>query len=877
VIVRFTLKEYQTRACQKILDTLERSRAGWREYEERTAFALSATTGSGKTVIAAAVIEALLHGSDEFEVDADPTAVILWVSKDPALNEQTRSRFVECADRIPIGDLEMLDKSFGEEALQSGVVYFINPDKLRDKSLFVRPTDSRSLTFWQILENTVSDRDKTLYLVLDEAHEGMRVPSPDEQTIVQKIINGNGDNPPVPIVWGISATVQRFDDAMGRADNRTKRPNITIDPKDVQDSGLLKNAIYLDIPDEAGDFETTMVRDATVDFVDVCERWEAYGEREGVEEPVLPLLVLQIPNKAAGERDSEKGREEEEELIHRALETVRKHWPDMPRNCVAHVLGDRATIEVGAYEIPKVAPQEIQHDPKIRVLVAKDAISTGWDCPRAEVLVSLRPGADPTYVTQLLGRMVRTPLAQSTSEDRLNSASCYLPRFDRDTATEIAEIVMGQREPATGPSGPAVAKVFLKPTILSRNDDVPDEVFTLIEGLPSAAKPTAVPRPVKRLLKASQAFGQDGLVESADKVAHQAMFDVLDAMASAHADEVETQASQILTAQVRRIRAERGKDGTTTQRLTVAADAATVDDALRLLRKLISTSVVNKYLARESQAAIDHAIEHGEEPDSVNLVSIRAHVAALGFIAATDGGPAVQQAVESAAETLVRLWLSTKAKEIAELPDSRRPTYDDILALARDPEPIKLEIKSEEQVDTVDTKGNPLARARLHLLADGDGSYPLDLNRWERAAVAHETAKGTATVGWYRNPSAAGRHSLRIAYQAGEKWRSVQPDLVIVTKDGDGELRPSIIDPHSAHQGDTSPKVKALAEYADRHGDTFDRVIFVGIEKGGALLGIDLKDSAVRRAVYECPADTSSLVALFEKHGTKYCDIAEDA
>jgi superfamily II DNA or RNA helicase len=95
--MRFTLKEYQSEATRKILTALDRSRKDWREYEDRTAFALSSTTGSGKTVIAATVIEALLHGSDEFDVEPDPTAVVLWVSKDPALNEQTRSRFVECA------------------------------------------------------------------------------------------------------------------------------------------------------------------------------------------------------------------------------------------------------------------------------------------------------------------------------------------------------------------------------------------------------------------------------------------------------------------------------------------------------------------------------------------------------------------------------------------------------------------------------------------------------------------------------------------------------------------------------------------------------------------------------------------------------------
>lgn len=376
------------------------------------------------------MIEALLHGSDEFNVEPDPSAVVLWVSKDPALNEQTKSRFIECADRIPAGDLELLDKSYPEDSLRTGTVYFINPDKLRDRADFVKHTDTRHVTFWEILANTINDPDKTLYMILDEAHEGMRSSTSSEQTLVQRIVNGNGVNPAVPIVWGISATVKRFDEAMLKADAFDKVKNVVIKPQDVQDSGLLKNALTLDIPDEAGDFSTTMVRDATLDFVEVCETWDAYCDEQGID-PVVPLLVAQIPNKSAGERDSEKGRKEEDETIHLVLETIRKHWPDLPVDGVAHVLGDRATIEVGAYEIPKVAPQDVEHDHQIRVLLAKDAVSTGWDCPRAEVLVSLRPAREDTYVTQLLGRMVRTPLAQETSVERLNSASCYLPYFDK--------------------------------------------------------------------------------------------------------------------------------------------------------------------------------------------------------------------------------------------------------------------------------------------------------------------------------------------------------------------------------------------------------------------------------------------------------------
>ncbi|MDI3243032.1 DEAD/DEAH box helicase family protein [Arthrobacter sp. AL08] len=870
--MRFTLKDYQTEAAAKILTTLGYAREDWHKRERRTAFALSSTTGSGKTVIAASVIEALLHGSDEFDVEADPSAVVLWVSKDPSLNAQTKSRFIECADRIPVGDLVLLDKTYAEESLQTGAVYFINPDKLGKNADFVKHTDDRHVTFWEILTNTIQDEEKTLYMVLDEAHEGMKDQSSGDQTIVQKIINGNGVNPAVPVVWGISATVKRFDQAMERADAFTKEKNVVIDPKDVQNSGLLKNALTLDIPDEDGDFSTTMVREATLDFVEVCERWDAYCDEQGID-PVVPLMVAQIPNKMAGEKDTEKGRREEDELIRLVLETIRKHWPDMPTDSVAHVLGDRATIEIGAYEIPKVAPQDVQHTHGIRVLLAKDAVSTGWDCPRAEVLVSLRPAREDTYVTQLLGRMVRTPLAQETSVERLNAASCYLPHFDKETAKRVAEEIMGMREPRSGERGAAVNKVMLKPITLQRNQDVHHEVFQLIQGIPSFAKPAAAPRPVKRILKAAQALAQDELIPDADKIAHEAMFDVLDIITEANKVALAAQAKKIVSADVRRILVERGEDEATDSTDTRDADAATVDDALRHLRRLITASAVNRYLSRNMQAAINEAYKEAEDPAAVDITAIRARVAALAFI-----DTEVQKPVEDAADSLTQFWLTTKAKDIASLPDSRRPTYEAIQDMAREPEQVAIEIKTDERVDSVDTDLKPLPTEKKHLLATANGDYPLELkmakNRWERATIQHERELGTLE-GWYRNPSAAGKNSLRIAHKSGNAWKSVQPDFVFAHSK-DGELLPSLVDPHGAHLGDSAPKLKALAEYADEHGDKFDRIIAVGIEKDNVLYGLDLKSSKIRRAVYESAADSDSIRRLYGAYGTKYATVPAD-
>ena len=868
------LKGYQREAVKDILKALARTKSDWHEHQEQSAFALSAPTSSGKTVMAAAAIEATLHGSDEFDVEADPTAVFLWVSKDPALNEQTKARFRQHADRIPWGDLVTLDKGFAEESLQPGHVYFINPQKLAVSAGFVKYTDSRNVTFWDVLANTIKDPKKTLYMVLDEAHEGMRPPSSSDQTIVMRMINGNG-NPGVPVVWGISATLDRFTKAMENTPSRVKRPNIEIDPLDVQASGLIKTGIHLDIPDEVGEFNTTLIRDATQDFVDVCRRWDDYTAAQGIDEPVVPLMVVQIPNKAAGESESEKGRKEEEALILHVLNTIRQDWPELPVDGVAHVLGEsRGAISVGSYVIPRVEPQDVQGKTHIRVLIAKDAISTGWDCPRAEVLLSLRPGKDPTYVTQLIGRMVRTPLAQTTSVDRLNSAACYLPKFDLDTTKAVVNELLGKSKKGTGKgsSTSLVTKVLLKPVTLAPNTKIPADVLDLIQSLPSYARPSAVARPIKRLLKAAQAFGQDDLVAEPNKQAHETLFGVLDGIAADHAERLKKNAHEILTADIRRIRASFADGDVKEEKKQRKADVDTVDDALRHMRRILTTSVVTGYLSREVQAAIAKAEAEGGSLHDVDINAIRARVAAVGLLK-TDHG--VQTAVEDAADTLTRQWLNVNAGKIAGLPDARRSVYEEVRGMARQPELAPIEVQFDEQVDTVDEDLNKLPTAARHVVSDADGNFPLDprLNRWERAAIAYEL-NDDAMIGWYRNPSVAGKSSLRVPYKAGDGWKSVQPDLIFVTEAGDGAIRPSIIDPHGAHLGDALPKLKALAEYADRHGSKFDRIIAVGAEKDSHLIGIDLLDPSVRADVYGSQGDKASVEGLFDKHGKKYAPIA---
>ena len=188
--MKFTLKDYQEEAVGKVLVNLKKASKRWREDGDKHAFSLTATTGAGKTVMTAAVFEALFHGDDNYDIEPDPGAVVIWFSDDPSLNEQSRYRLLEASDRLSISDLVVVQNTFQREALEPGKIYFLNTQKLSKSSLLVRGRDqdedadtdapplpmpdSRSWTIWDTIQNTIDDPALTLYLVLDEAHRGMR-------------------------------------------------------------------------------------------------------------------------------------------------------------------------------------------------------------------------------------------------------------------------------------------------------------------------------------------------------------------------------------------------------------------------------------------------------------------------------------------------------------------------------------------------------------------------------------------------------------------------------------------------------------------------------------------------------------------------------
>lgn len=333
-------------------------------------------------------------------------------------------------------------------------------------------------TIWETLAKTIESQDLTLYLVLDEAHRGFNTKaSSDKQTIVRRLVNGTRARPPIPIVWGISATIAHFESAMQEAEatrNRRALPPVVVDPVRVQESGLVKDTLVLDIPNESGNFDSVLVRRAARKLKDSSDRWAEYAREQGLTETVQPLLVLQTPNTPNPDE------------VGIALDTIFAEYPELRASSVRHVLGDHSTQTFGVWEVDWIEPQLVQDAPYVRVLIAKDAISTGWDCPRAEVLVSFRPARDHTHITQLLGRMVRNPLARRIpGDERLNAVDCILPFFNRTTAVQVVRFLTGDLE--TMPGGEKKAVIDGKE--LLPNPNVPPEVWDLWATLPTQTLP----------------------------------------------------------------------------------------------------------------------------------------------------------------------------------------------------------------------------------------------------------------------------------------------------------------------------------------------------------------------------------------------------
>ncbi len=915
--MKYELFDYQEAAVAAVSKHLIRAaRDHAEDPDERTAVVLSAPTGAGKTVIATGVIEASLDG-DETTPGVEG-ATFLWVTDDPSLNRQTLQKMMDSASDLQLNRLTIIENDFDEEIFEPGRVYFLNIQKLSTKAnLSKSGVDGRTYSLWQTIANTISQRPHGFVVVIDEAHRGTTSAAGaggTRETIVSQIIGGGSTGrPPAPVVWGISATPGRFLAAMAESGRTTKQHTVSIE--DVRASGLLKEQIVLGHTQGVDAAESSLVRFAVQRVRSYEQKWADYTASTA--EPVVhPALVIQVADKPTADE------------LSAVITTVLEEWPEIDAGAVVHTFADHAALDAGAFQIPWCPPEDIQDRTDVRVVLCKTAITTGWDCPRAEVLLSFRVARDLDLITQVMGRMVRTPLARRIDTDQdLNAVHCILPSFDAAAVDAIAErfqvgdaetlatgttvivdAVELTRNPTFDVPMPTPAPATSIPAPTTDTDDVGFELVTADEAGATSTPATTPPGDavtsapgLPEAAPASRDEGTGGLFDAAAEPVHEltagaatSVFDVIAALPS-------------YTIPRRTLRSPIDRLLQMAILLAGEHDGTAIDAKAPLKAKNELLAVIDTH-----RAVLEDA---GELDDLVRGAGItRLYERTVGFAdpdaASTDTSSdlvldarGVQILLKRAEAVLPQGLANAYIKRLAVRDEQIREAQLTTIALTTDDTlPGALKDRASQLVEQwFKDYGGAITRLPApeqerfdRIRRESDRPLPTTITlpsnktesssgeEWDRHILSDANGKfrtelekweahvlstelAAGALAWYRNPT-TGRHSLQIPYVTSGGIRGLAVDFVFVHQVA-GELRASLIDPHGTHLADAVPKLKGLSEYAAKHSADYHRLQSIALVDDTYLM-LNHKDPAIRTAIADFDGNDSR--DLFRTHGTRY-------
>ncbi|MBK4119553.1 hypothetical protein, partial [Kocuria rhizophila] len=753
-------------------------------------------------------------------------------------------------------NLVVVDDAYDEEVLAAGTVTFAHIQQLTSAASSWWPNEAKGKyhALWHAIAKTVRDHGDDFLLVIDEAHKGIGKEKSidDRDTIIKTCLEGGKNlydgavHPAAPVALVMTATPKNFKDAMVASDRRTPEEKVPV--TDVQAEGLLKPRVRVEFAEENQKAHHTLLESGTEDLFR-SQQWWAEAEDAGFQH-VLPAFVVQVENSITKAELGER------------MKTISDKWAELtgaglPEHAFAHAFGDDGNIKSGDMTLRKVAAEQIEADTWIRVVFFKEALTTGWDCPRAEVMVSLRPSKDATTIAQLVGRMIRTPGATAAPDPRLESVMLYLPYYSQ---VEVKKVV---DEIAKDTDGASVIELASEP--IEQNPTVSAEVFNKINGLPKYTKPKQdYPDDVERASDLAERLVDKGIMTVSD-----------------NEDTPEDVLRRVLVAELRRV------DGANKKQVDKR-----VDDLLEIDTKRRDFQYAGVGGDDEEEAESETRMVHFRDLDGYFDDAKRRLPGGTGswyyeaLIADGVAGKRAKMRVAAVAEIadVKKLLDSIAVGQI----DEMQKDYEDRVETKGLSEQFKaiwfprtkpvdgtLELTNPGRAATqkAKKKGQEIEYIDFPLLEkhlwafnqDGCWLYPGSDNSWEAAALKLELDDPSrGVVGWYRNPN-SGKAALSVPYYKGigkkRQLALLQPDFIFVREVG-GELVVDIVDPHFDH-GDSRDKWLGLARYAAEHSDVIRRAVAVA-RIGETDWGLDVAKPSIREAL----EDTNTpLETLFQEKG----------
>ena len=371
-------------------------------YEQpKTQLVFKAPTGSGKTVAMAAMLEELSKTTD-----LSDDFVYIWASVN---NLHIQSYEKLKGQYLPNSLFNMITlEEIDSDALQPNTILFCNWESMYkikhdvdDNGNDVEVFDNKYVRIGETGRNLQEVLAKTraagtkIILIIDEAHRTYL--GPNSQKLVDQVIDPN-------MVIEVSATPMLVPSLEDKENHLAEMVSVKLD--DVIAAGLIKNRTIIN-NNIAGEITAQSADEVVLERA--LQQREILGQKYREQgSKIKPLMLIQLP-------DSKK----DEELA------------DSMQTRVEAFLATKGIF----YKNQKLAiwlsndkrNQELVNDPDspVEVLIFKQAIATGWDCPRAQILVMLRDIKSVTFEIQTVGRILRMPELKHYADDDLNAAYVF--------------------------------------------------------------------------------------------------------------------------------------------------------------------------------------------------------------------------------------------------------------------------------------------------------------------------------------------------------------------------------------------------------------------------------------------------------------------
>ncbi len=393
------LKPYQEKAVDKLIETTVK----FLSYDgpgELCVF--QAPTGSGKTVMMAKFIEGIIKELPQEDF------CFVWMSIGKGeLHLQSKHSLERIFGGFPRVVSVEEEFSGGRERIVQNEVVVANWEKLRTKdrasgdwkNLVMK--DGEKLNFRDVLEKTREQRK--IILVIDESHVSADTARANE---LRELISAD-------VTIEMSATPRRMQEDLGFIQKvirgKGEAGYVMVEPKDVIDEGMIKKELIINedigkIAASEDDSQTTVLEAAYRKRLELKKAFEKEGS------DVNPLVLVQIPTAEAGDQK---------------IDAVKKFLAEKNITERKGKSGNGKLAIWLAEEKSELIDWVSELDNEIEFLIFKQAIDTGWDCPRAHILVKFRETHSIPFEIQTVGRILRMPEQKHYQNEILNRGYIY--------------------------------------------------------------------------------------------------------------------------------------------------------------------------------------------------------------------------------------------------------------------------------------------------------------------------------------------------------------------------------------------------------------------------------------------------------------------